>query len=71
MSETIFKVSEEWSKIAHANKQTYETKYKKSLVDNDAFWAEEGKRIDWIKPYTKIKDLTYGKAKLKLNCFMM
>ena len=55
MSDTIFKVSEEWSKIAHANKQTYETKYKKSLENNDAFWAEEGKRIDWIKPYTKIK----------------
>jgi acetyl-CoA synthetase len=69
VSDTIFKVNEEWSKIAHANKQTYEAKYKKSIEDNDAFWAEEGKRIDWIKPYTKVKDVTYGKAKTEIKWF--
>ena len=65
----IFKVNDEWSKIAHANKEIYETKYKKSLEDNDAFWAEEGKRIDWIKPYSKIKDVIYSKAKTEIKWF--
>tara|TARA_B100001093_G_scaffold143947_1_gene136544 strand:- start:1642 stop:3585 length:1944 start_codon:yes stop_codon:yes gene_type:complete len=65
----VFKVNDEWSKIAHANKEIYETKYKKSLEDNDAFWAEEGKRIDWIKPYSKIKDVIYSKAKTEIKWF--
>ena len=71
MSDTnkVFKVNDEWSKIAHANKEIYETKYKKSLEDNDAFWAEEGKRIDWIKPYSKIKDVIYSKAKTEIKWF--
>ena len=71
MSDTdkVFKVNDEWSKIAHANKEIYETKYKKSLEDNDAFWAEEGKRIDWIKPYSKIKDVIYSKTKTEIKWF--
>ena len=65
----VFKVNDEWSKIAHANKEIYESKYKKSLEDNDAFWAEEGKRIDWIKPYSKIKDVIYSKTKTEIKWF--
>ena len=68
-TDKVFKVNDEWSKIAHANKEIYETKYKKSLEDNDAFWAEEGKRIDWIKPYSKIKDVIYSKAKTEIKWF--
>ena len=65
----IFKVSDEWSKIGHVNKKGYEEKYNKSIKDNDAFWAAEGKRIDWIKPYTKIKDVVYSKAKTEIKWF--
>ena len=65
----IFKVSDEWSKIGHVNKKGYEEKYNASIKDNDAFWAAEGKRIDWIKPYTKIKDVVYSKAKTEIKCF--
>jgi acetyl-CoA synthetase len=65
----IFQVSEEWSKIGIVNKEGYEAKYKKSMEDNDAFWAEEGKRLDWIKPYTKVKDVTYSKAKTEIKWF--
>ena len=65
----IFKVSDEWSKIGHVNKKGYEEKYNTSIKDNDAFWAAEGKRIDWIKPYTKIKDVVYSKAKTEIKWF--
>jgi acetyl-CoA synthetase len=37
--------------------------------NNEAFWAEEGKRIDWIKLYSKIKDVTYGKNKVDIKWF--
>ena len=53
--ELIIKTKSEWIKKALANKSDYEKKYKKSLKNNDEFWKKEGKRITWIKPYTKIK----------------
>ena len=56
----IFKVQPDWAKKAYIDKIGYEKKYSQSINDNDAFWAEEGKRIDWIKPYSKIKDVTYN-----------
>ncbi|MDA0971226.1 MAG: acetate--CoA ligase [Proteobacteria bacterium] len=65
----IFNVTDEWSKIGLVNKKGYEEKYNESINDNDAFWAKEGRRIDWIKPYTKIKDVTYSKSKTEIKWF--
>ena len=47
----------------------YEKKYKESLRNNNDFWAKEGKRITWIKPYTKIKDVTYSKTDVSIKWF--
>ncbi|MEM9733156.1 MAG: acetate--CoA ligase [Pseudomonadota bacterium] len=44
---------------AHANNDQYLAKYNASVTDPDAFWMEEGKRLDWIKPYTKAGNWTY------------
>ena len=51
------------------DKKGYESKYSESVKNNEEFWAEEGKRIDWIKPYTKIKDVTYSKNKVDIKWF--
>ena len=55
--ELVFKVPKKWSNSAYVNKSQYEKKYKLSIKDNEGFWKKEGKRINWIKPYTKIKDV--------------
>ena len=47
----------------------YQTMYAESLADNDAFWARHGKRIDWIKPYTEISDVSYDAADLHIRWF--
>ena len=39
------------------NKSQYQNKYTDSIKNNNAFWKKEGKRITWIKPYKKIKDV--------------
>ena len=65
----IFKVSKKWSKNAYVNKTEYEKKYKLSIKDNDGFWKKEGKRIDWIKPYKKIKDIKYSKTDVKIKWY--
>ena len=68
--EKVFKVSSSWSKDALIDKKGYESKYSESIKSNEEFWAHEGKRIDWIKPYTKIKDVTYSKEKVDIKCSM-
>ena len=66
---SAFKVSENWSKQAYVNKAKYQKKYNLSIKDNDKFWKKEGKRISWIKPYTKIKDVKYSKEEVKIKWF--
>ena len=65
--ELIYKTKKDWISKALVNKSQYEKKYKASIKDNDGFWKKEGKRINWIKPYTKIKDVKYSKSDVKIK----
>jgi len=67
--ELIFKVTKKWANTAYVDKNKYEKKYKLSIKDNEGFWKKEGKRIDWIKPYTKIKDVKYSKTDVKIRWY--
>ena len=67
--ELIFKVPKKWSKTAYIDKNQYEKKYKLSIKDNEGFWRKEGKRIDWIKPYQKIKDVKYSKTDVRIKWY--
>ena len=67
--ELVFKVPKKWSNSAYVNKSQYEKKYKLSIKDNEGFWKKEGKRIDWIKPYTKIKDVKYSKTDVRIKWY--
>ena len=55
----LFPVSDDIAKTAWLDNDKYLKWYESSLEDPEAFWREHGKRIDWIKPYTKIKDVDY------------
>ena len=66
---SVIKVSEAWSNQALVNSSKYKKKYNLSVKENDKFWKKEGKRITWIKPYTKIKDVKYSKDEVKIKWF--
>ena len=66
---SIIKVSDSWDKHAYVNKSKYQKKYKLSIKENEKFWAKEGKRITWIKKYSKIKDVKYSKDDVKIKWF--
>lgn len=49
------------------NPEQYETKYKQSINDPDTFWGEQGKILDWITPYQKVKTPPLRQAMCRLN----
>ncbi len=68
-SELIIKTKPEWVKNSLANKTQYQKKYTDSIKSNDNFWRREGKRISWIKPYKKIKDVKYSSKEVKIKWY--
>ena len=60
MSTKTFPPSAEFSANAHADKDKYDAMYAASVADPDAFWGEHGKRIDWMTPFTKVKNASFS-----------
>jgi acetyl-CoA synthetase len=54
---------------AHIDAAKYDEMYAASINDPDAFWGEHGKRIDWIKPYTQVKDVDYTLGNVSINWY--
>ncbi|MBF0130109.1 MAG: acetate--CoA ligase [Alphaproteobacteria bacterium] len=55
----LFPVSEAAAKAAWVDNAKYEEMYRRSVADPEGFWGEHGNRIDWIKPYTRVKDVSF------------
>jgi acetyl-CoA synthetase len=68
-TELILKTKPEWLKSAFVNKSKYQNKYNESIKNNNSFWKKEGKRITWIKPYKKIKDVKYSKNEVRIKWY--
>ncbi|MFX4681923.1 acetyl-coenzyme A synthetase N-terminal domain-containing protein, partial [Acinetobacter baumannii] len=49
--------------------EDYERRYAQSVQDPDTFWAEEGRIVDWIKPFTKVKDVSFNADDLHIRWF--
>jgi len=47
----------------------YEEMYQRSVTDNEGFWSEQAQRIDWIKPFTNVKDVSFAKDDLRIRWF--
>jgi len=63
---TLFPVPKEVAERAWVDNAKYQEMYKRSIDDPVGFWNEHGKRINWIKPYTKVKNTTFtGKVSIK------
>ena len=55
----VHPVSDEWASRAHVDNDKYLEMYKASIDDPEAFWGEHGKRVDWIKPFSKVKNTSF------------
>lgn len=72
MSDTAAKTyppSDVMAKGAHVNAETYTRMYEASVSDPDGFWREQGARVDWIKPFTQVKDVDYTLGNVHINWY--
>lgn len=69
MSDKVYPVPAEWENRAFVNDAKYKELYAKSVSDPEGFWAEHGKRIDWIKPFTKVKHTSYDPHNVQIKWF--
>ena len=69
MSDKIYPVPAEWAAGAHVNAASYKSMYELSVSDPAKFWGEQGKRLDWIKPYTKVKNTSFQPGSVDIRWF--
>jgi acetyl-CoA synthetase len=57
------------SERTHVSKQRYEEMYSQSVEDNNEFWSEQARRINWIKPFSKVKDVSWDREDVYIRWF--
>ena len=66
MTDKTYPIPAEWASRAWIDERGYSEAYRRSVTDPVAFWGEAGRRIDWIKPYTKVKNTSYAPGKVAI-----
>ncbi|MBR9827686.1 MAG: acetate--CoA ligase [Oceanospirillales bacterium] len=70
MSEqNIYPVDPAFAAKAHIDNDTYLAMYEQSINDPDAFWGEQGKRLEWFKPYTKVKNTSFDPHNVNIKWY--
>ncbi|EAS48563.1 acetate-CoA ligase, AMP-dependent [Aurantimonas manganoxydans SI85-9A1] len=62
-------VKDEWKARAKLTEDQYQDWYRRSVEDPDGFWGEHGKRLDWIKPYERVKNTSFAPGNIDLRWF--
>ncbi len=69
MDEKVVDVSSAWSDGAHVDNAKYLAMYEASVKDPEAFWGEQGKRIDWSTPYSTVKNTSFAPGNVSIKWF--
>jgi acetyl-CoA synthetase len=69
MSEKVYEVPAEWKKRAFIDDAKYQEMYAASVRAPEAFWAEQAKRIHWMKPFTKVKNTSFDPHNVSIKWF--
>ncbi|WP_111894995.1 acetate--CoA ligase [Acinetobacter sp. MB5] len=65
----LYPVPEEFKQTARTLEHEYFQRYQQSIEDPDRFWAEQARAIDWMTPFTKVKDTSYDPENFKIQWF--
>src|SRR5882757_527386 len=69
MSDKIYDVPAEWKQRGFVDEAKYKQMYERSVKDPNGFWGEQAKRIDWMKPFTKVKNTSFAPSNVSIKWF--
>ena len=69
MTDKTYPPSAEFAASAHIDAEAYRTMYAESVSDPEGFWGKHGKRVDWIRPYTKVKNTSFKPGNIDIRWF--
>ena len=69
MSDTLIPVPDAWKTRAFVTPEKYEAWYLTSVADANGFWGQEGRKLDWIKPFTKVKNTSFRLEDFRIKWF--
>ncbi|MGE3866987.1 MAG: acetate--CoA ligase [Hyphomonadaceae bacterium] len=69
MAETIIPPPQDWLSRTHCTDAAYRSMHAAASADPVAFWGVEGRRVDWIKPYTNVKDVSFREEDFRIRWF--
>ena len=69
MTDIFHKPTAEFTAKSHANSKKYTEMYAASINDPETFWGDQGKRLDWMQPYTKVKNTTFDHANVSIKWY--
>ena len=67
--EAVYPVTDHFRNKALIDKETYESMYQRSIQDPESFWAEQAKRLDWMKPFSRVKDVSFASNDVHIRWF--
>ncbi len=69
MTVKTYPVPDGWRSSAYINEEKYRAMYDQSVRDPDGFWGEQAGRVDWIKPFTKVKDTSFDPHNVSIKWY--
>ena len=69
MHQALYKVPPDFARKARFKHADYEHLYAESIEDPQRFWSDVGRRIDWIKPFSRVKDSSFSDADFRIRWF--
>ncbi|MEQ6886709.1 acetate--CoA ligase [Salicola sp. Rm-C-2C1-2] len=67
--EAVYPVTDHFRNKALIDRETYESMYQRSIQDPESFWAEQAKRLDWMKPFSRVKDVSFASNDVHIRWF--
>ena len=64
-----YPIAAQFQERAYINNEQYQALYQQSVTDPEGFWAQQAQRIDWIKPFSQVKDVSFAKDDLHIRWF--
>ena len=69
MSDAVYPVPAQWAETAHVDEAAYLELYRRSIEEPDAFWREQAQRIDWMRPFSRVKETSFGREDFGISWF--